>query len=55
MSHVDMIEMVCDHAAMAQELGDSIIDFEKNVNFKKFKWSEIDKNFILKIAEFFHK
>ena len=55
MSHVDMIEMVCDHAAMAQELGDSLIDFENNVTFKKFKWSEIDKDFILKVASLFHK
>ena len=55
MSHVDIIEMVCDHAAMSQELGDSLIDFEKNVTFKKFEWSEIDKDFILRVASLFHK
>ena len=55
MSFVDLIEMVCDHAAMSQELGDSLIDFEKNVTFKKFEWSEIDKDFILRVASLFHK
>ena len=48
-------EMVADHAAMSQELGDSLIDFEKNVTFKKFEWSEIDKDFILRVASLFHK
>ena len=49
MTNEDLAEMVCDHCAMSQELGNSLIKWEKNVINKKWKFSEDQTKLIWKL------
>ena len=53
MSKEDLAEMVADHAAMSQELGDSLLDWEESF-IKKHKFSDDQKGFILTLAKSFN-
>ena len=48
-----MTEMVCDLAAMSQEMNNSLLDWIKNNTFKKYNFDQQHKDFILKISHYF--
>ena len=55
MTNEDLAEMVCDHCAMSQELGNSLIEWENNVINKKWKFSEDQTKLIRKLINLFEK
>jgi len=55
MTNDDLAEMVCDHCAMSQELGDSLSEWEKGVINKKWKFNEDQTKLIWKLVGLFEK
>ena len=55
MTNEDLAEMVCDHYAMSQELGNSLIKWENNVINKKWKFSDDQTKLIWKLVGLFEK
>jgi len=49
MTNDDLAEMVCDHHAMSQELGTDLIEWEKGVINKKWKFSDDQTKLIWKL------
>ena len=54
MSKEDIAEMVCDHCAMSQELGDSLREWER-YTFKKYKFGVEQTDLIWKLVGMLEK
>jgi len=51
MSTLDIMEMICDHLAMCQELGGTLHDWTKKETLKKNKFNNQQETFILEIVD----
>lgn len=55
MTTEDIIEMICDHCAMSQELNDSLRDWTDNNTFKKYKWTPEQVDLINALVDLLEK